>query len=89
MLQTYQGYFQDGQFFDSNNTLVKVPEKRLTIINILEDIMPDGQEHNTTAEDEIAERLAMFKSLKGIIPSDTDFDAVKAERIAKRGLMDA
>jgi hypothetical protein len=41
----------------------------------------------TAEEKEIEKRLKMVQSITGIISSDIDVDAMRAERIAKRGLL--
>ena len=44
-------------------------------------------QENKTDELETYKRLEMVKSLRGIIPSNIDIDALKEERMAKRGLL--
>ena len=44
-------------------------------------------QENKTDEQEINKRLEIVKSLRGIIPSNHDIDALMEERMAKRGLL--
>jgi len=84
MLQAYQGYFQEDVRFIADNIIVKIPTNKRIIINILDEIIDTEAIRD---EKEIAERLKMLDSITGIIPADTDDNALKAERIAKRGLL--
>ena len=84
MLQAYQGYFQEGVRFIADNVIVKIPPNKRIIINVLDEIVDMEAEPN---EQEISERLKMLESITGIIPPDVDEKAIRAERIAKRGLL--
>ena len=84
MLQAYQGYFQEDVRFIADNVIVKIPPNKRIIINVLDEIVDMEAEPN---EQEISERLKMLESITGIIPPDVDEKAIRAERIAKRGLL--
>jgi hypothetical protein len=84
MLQAYQGYFQEGVRFIADNAIVKIPPNKRIIINVLDEIVDMEAESN---EQEISERLKMLESITGIIHSDVDEKVIRAERIAKRGLL--
>ena len=81
-LQAYQGYYENGHFHTEGMKIQLPVRRKMTIIlegNFIQDRTVDGQE--------ISNRLDMVKSLRGIIPSEVDVDALKEERIAKRGLL--
>jgi len=85
MIQTFQGHFkEDGQFVAGNN-VVKIPTYRRVIINVLDEIIDT---ETNQLEKEIVNRLKMVESITGIIPPDIDIEAIKAERISKRGLLE-
>ena len=84
MIQAYQGYFLEDGRFVTNNAVVKIPPNRLVIINVLEEIIATK---TTPREDAIAKRLKMVESITGIISPEVDVDAIRAERITKRGLL--
>jgi len=83
-MQAYQGYFQEDVRFITDDVVVKIPTHRRIIINVLDESV---DMETTTNEEEIAERLKMLETITGIIPPDVDEKALKAERIAKRGLL--
>ena len=81
-LQAYQGYYENG-YFHIEGKKIQLPVRcKMTIIfedNLIQE--------NKTDEQEINKRLEIVKSLRGIIPSNVDIDALKEERMAKRGLL--
>ena len=87
MIQAYQGHFQEDGKFIANNRIIKIPVNRRVIVNILEDEISNAETAETVDKKEIEKRLKMVKSITGIIPPDVDVDALRAERIAKRGLL--
>ena len=86
MIQAYQGHFKEDGLFIADNMIVKIPTNRRVIINVLDETVDTEIMQNE--EEDIAKRLAIVESLKGIIPSDVDLEAMRAERIAKRGLLE-
>jgi len=88
MIQAYQGYFQEDGRFIADNLMVKIPINRRVIVNVLDDEAINTETTQTAVENEINKRLKMVQSITGIIPSDIDVDAIRAERIAKRGLLE-
>ena len=84
MIQAYQGYFQEDVQFIADKSIVRIPTKRRVIINILDESIDPEIVRN---ENDIAERLKMLESITGIIPPDIDEKAIRAERIANRGLL--
>jgi hypothetical protein len=86
-IQAYQGYFQNGRFISPEQAAI--PENVEVYIMVtgrglsLERPEPPVKK---AGENEIAERMAMIRSLTGIIPPDFDLESIKAERIAKKGL---
>ena len=81
-LQAYQGYYENG-YFHIEGRKIQLPVRRKMII-IFEDSF---DQENKTDEQEINKRLGMVKSLRGIIPSNIDIDALREERMIKRGLL--
>ena len=83
-LQAYQGYYENGYFHIGGRKIQLPTQCKMTII--FED---NVVLENITDEQEISERLEIVKSFRGIIPShlDLDLDALREERIAKRGLL--
>ena len=88
MLQAHQGYLNaEIQLISNNNALVKIPKNRKITI-LWEEIPEKNETVAKIGDDEISKRRAIAKSLRGIIPSDVDVEGLKAERIAKRGLLE-
>ena len=85
VIQAYQGYFREEVRFVADNSVVRIPAKKRVIVNVLDDEIVDDAK--TVDKAEIEKRLEMVKSITGIIPPDVDLDAMRAERIAKRGLL--
>ena len=85
VIQAYQGYFREEVRFVADNSVVRIPAKKRVIVNVLDDEIVDDARAVDKAE--IEKRLEMVKSITGIIPPDVDLDAMRAERIAKRGLL--
>jgi len=81
-LQAYQGYYENGYFHIEGRKIQLPVRHKMTII--LEDNIA---QENKTDEQEINKRLEIVKSLRGIIPSNHDIDALMEERMAKRGLL--
>jgi len=81
-LQAYQGYYENGYFHIEGRKIQLPVRRKMTII--LED---NFVQENKTDEQEINKRLEIVKSLRGIIPSNFDIDALREERMAKRGLL--
>ena len=84
MLQAYQGHFKEDGRFIANNAVVKIPPNRLVIINVLDETIAT---ETMQEEDEIDMRLKMVESITGIISPEVDVEAIRAERIACRGLL--
>ena len=84
-LQAYKGYFKNKQPFYSAGKVINIPAQ-FEVTVILEE--RPSQNIIPLDKNRIDKRLAIVRSLKGIIPPDVDLEAVKAERIAKRGLLD-
>ncbi|MCL2203586.1 MAG: hypothetical protein FWB88_06575 [Defluviitaleaceae bacterium] len=81
-LQAYQGYYENGYFHIEGRKIQLPVRRKMTII--LED---NFIQENKKDEQEINKRLEIVKSLRGIIPSNFDIDALREERMAKRGLL--
>ena len=81
-LQAYQGYYENGYFYTDGKKIQLPARRKMTIV-----LEGSFAQDNKTDEQEINRRLEMVKSLRGIIPSDIDADALREERIAKRGLL--
>ena len=81
-LQAYQGYYENGFFYAGGRKIHLPVRRKMTII--LED---NFIQENKADEQEINKRLEIVKSLRGIIPSNFDIDALREERMAKRGLL--
>ena len=81
-LQAYQGYYENGYFHVEGRKIQLPVRRKMTII--FED---SYVQENKTDELETNKRLEMVKSLRGIIPSNIDIDALREERMAKRGLL--
>jgi len=81
-LQAYQGYYENGYFHIEGRKIQLPVRRKMTII--LED---NFVQENKTDEQEINKRLEIVKSLRGIIPSNFDIDALREERMAKRVLL--
>ena len=81
-LQAYQGYYENGYFY-TDGKKIQLPARRKMTILLEDDFIQD----NKMDEQEINKRLEMVKSLRGIIPTDIDTDALREERITKRGLL--
>ena len=62
--------------------MLRFCQPKMTII--LED---NFDQENKTDDQEINKRLEMVKSLRGIIPSNVDLDALREERLETRGLL--
>ncbi|MDR1001467.1 MAG: hypothetical protein LBL96_11835 [Clostridiales bacterium] len=89
MIQTYRGYFERDRFRLPEETApVAIPEYVEVYITVTGRALPESTETIIQTESaEIAGRREMAQSLRGIIPSDVDLDAMRAERIAKRALL--
>ena len=81
-LQAYQGYYENGYFHAEGRKIQLPVQRKMTII--FED---NYVQENKTDELETNKRLEMVKSLRGIIPSNIDIDALREERMANRGLL--
>jgi len=81
-LQAYQGYYENGHFHTEGKKMQLPTRRKMTII-----LEGNFTQDNKTDEQEINRRLEMVKSLRGIIPSGIDVDALREERVAKRGLL--
>jgi predicted DNA-binding antitoxin AbrB/MazE fold protein len=78
-----------GKILDGKPAFVEFPKVRLqegTKITITVQISPETIPK--IDNEEIARRREIAKSLRGIIPPDVDVEALRAERIAKRGLLE-
>jgi len=85
MYQTYAGQVRNGQPVFLEN--VALPEKARLIITVL-DIDEITETIKTIDRAELAKRREMLESITGIIKTDIDVKAMRAERIAKRGLVE-
>lgn len=81
-LQAYQGYYENGHFHTEGKKIQLPVRQKMTII-----LEGNFTQDNNIDEQEINKRLEMVKSLRGIIPPDIDENALREERIAKRGLL--
>ncbi|MCL1884335.1 MAG: hypothetical protein FWF81_11380 [Defluviitaleaceae bacterium] len=79
-LQAYQGHYENGYFHIEGRKIQLPVRRKMTII--FEDSI-----ENKADEQEINKRLDIAKSLRGIIPSNFDMDALREERMAERGLL--
>jgi len=61
MIQTYQGYIQDGRFIPVGNSLEKIPEKRRSILNVLTDEVVEGNDNIIHGQLEPPEESPTFK----------------------------
>ena len=84
MLMRYAGKVVNGQ--PTLLEVVKLPEN--ADITIIIDLPKPETVTQTVSEEELKKRREIAKSLRGIIPSDVDVEALRAERIAKRGLLE-
>ena len=74
--QTYQGYIQDGRFIPINDSLAKIPEKRISLLQVFTDeVVVD----NSNAIAKRVKALDDFYSGLAAIddePFDEEFDAI-------------
>jgi hypothetical protein len=82
MIQTYQGYFQNGYFIPRQENIKSIPDNMEVYVVVTEKII-------LPLERKRMDKRAIFESLKGILPPDTDLEEARDERIRKRGLVDA
>ena len=81
-LQAYQGYYENGHFHTEGRKIQLPVRRKMTVI--FEDTFV---QENNADEQEINKRLEMVRSLRGIIPSSIDINALREERMEKRGLL--
>jgi hypothetical protein len=74
MVQTYQGYIQDGRFISVDGTLSKIPEKRRSELKVFTDeiINEDAIQKRLKALDVFYAELASIDDE----PLDEEFDAL-------------
>lgn len=83
MLVGYEGRIVDGRptFIES----VVLPENTKIIV-MVEMPQKNVKKIPQASDGELSKRREMLKSITGIIATDVDVNATRAERIAKRGL---
>jgi len=81
-LQAYQGYYENGCFHVEGRKIQLPVRRKMTII-----FEENFVQENKTDDLETNKRLEIVKSLRGIIPSNIDIDALREERMTKRGLL--
>ena len=79
LIQTYQGYFQEDGRFIPDNPLTKVPPRRRTIINVLEEEITDVKTRSQ-AQLEAFERFVAANQAIDDEPLDAEFDAIINQR---------
>jgi hypothetical protein len=90
MLQTYQGFFKNGRFMPLDISPVAIPEEMEVLITVTGRKLPAKSIEKvimTAAESRLEQRREMLKSITGVIKTDVDVKAMRAERIAQRGLL--
>ncbi|MCL1820983.1 MAG: hypothetical protein FWG36_10070 [Oscillospiraceae bacterium] len=88
MLQTYQGYFDSGQFISLDN--LSIPEKKRAIITILDDEI-DVKRLNIIPKQQLKafeEFFAAIDSIEGEPLTDTDFAELENNRLNFRRDLD-
>jgi hypothetical protein len=90
MTQAYQGYFKNGRFMPLELETVTIPDEIEVYITVTGRKVTQQPETSviTVDEEELKKRREMLKSITGIIKTDVDVKAMRAERIAKRGLLE-
>jgi len=81
-LLAYQGYYENGLFHSEGMKMQLPVRRKMTII-----LEGSFTQESKVDEQEISARLEIVKSLRGIIPSGVDVDALREERLAKRGAL--
>ncbi len=85
MTVEYEGRIINGRPVFVN--VVDLPEN--TKITIIANILKSNvSEQADTFENDVSKKRAILKSITGIIKSDVDVKTMRAERIAKRGLLE-
>ena len=72
MIQTYTGYFQDGCFYTENNVVVRIPEKKRVILNVLNDENIDVNNVNKKRLLALNKFVAKMKKCSEDLPDDFD-----------------
>ncbi len=85
MLVGYEGRIINGQ--PALSETVVLPENTKIIV-MVEMPAKKAESNLQSKEERIEKRREMLKSISGIITTDVDLEAMRAERIARRGLME-
>jgi hypothetical protein len=89
MIQTYQGFFKNGQFMPLDISVAAIPDEIEVFITVTG---RELQNIETTAlisdDNKIEKRREMLKSITGVIKTDVDVKAMKDERISHRGQLE-
>jgi len=88
MYQTYAGKVLNGQPVILERVILPEKAKLFITVVAVEEVGEITEQIKTVDEAELAKRREMLKSITGIIKTDVDVKALRAERINKRGLVE-
>jgi hypothetical protein len=89
MIQTFQGFFKNGQFMPLDIGVVTIPDEIEVFITVTGRKLQNIETVVLTADDnKIEKRREMLKTITGVIKTDVDVKAMKDERISRRGQLE-